>query len=104
MSSNNSSGGHVLDNFPFELSLAAKLVEVALLPALIGLVVGMYRGIEINHPGKLFKQFWKHFFSSNSCTQLQCKIKFERQHYDVYVKTMSQSYDRELQRQRCKFL
>jgi hypothetical protein len=43
---------HVLDNFTFEMVLAAKLVEAAILPLLAAFVVGMYRGIEINHPSK----------------------------------------------------
>jgi hypothetical protein len=44
---------HVLDNFPYEMGLAAKLVETAILPFLVGFAIGMYRGIEINHPGKI---------------------------------------------------
>jgi hypothetical protein len=43
---------HVLDNFPYEMGLASKLVEAAILPFLVAFVIGMYRGIEINHPGK----------------------------------------------------
>jgi hypothetical protein len=43
---------HVLDNFPYEMGLAAKLVETAILPFLVGFTIGMYQGIEINHPGE----------------------------------------------------
>jgi hypothetical protein len=43
---------HVLNNFPYEMGLAAKLVEAAILPFLVAFVIRMYQGIEINHPGK----------------------------------------------------
>ena len=50
MNSSNSSY-HVMDDFPDSLGFVSKSVEFLILPILAGFVVGMYRGIEIGHPG-----------------------------------------------------
>jgi hypothetical protein len=54
MNSSNSSE-HILDNLPYEMAVAVKSVECATVPFLLGAVIVMYRGIEINHPGNFFQ-------------------------------------------------
>jgi hypothetical protein len=55
MNTSNSSH-HLMDNFPAEMGLAIKSVEVFILPLYVGFLIGMFKGIEINHPGlKMFK-------------------------------------------------
>jgi hypothetical protein len=49
------SSKHFLDTFPYKMTLAVKAVECAILPFLVGFVIAMYKGIEINHPGIFFK-------------------------------------------------
>jgi hypothetical protein len=46
---------HFLDTFPYEMTLAVKAAECVVLPFLVGLVIAMYKGIEINHPGIFFR-------------------------------------------------
>jgi hypothetical protein len=50
MNSSNASANN-LDAFPYEMSVAVKAAECAVLPFLVGFAVTMYKGIEINHPG-----------------------------------------------------
>jgi hypothetical protein len=51
---NSNSSQHVMDNFPYEMGLVLKVVEFLICVLYFGFVVGMYRGIEINHPGLKF--------------------------------------------------
>jgi len=52
MNTNNSTQ-HILDDFPYEMQLASKVVECVILPLYIGFIIGMFKGVEINHPGMM---------------------------------------------------
>ena len=57
---------HVMDDFPDSLGYVSKLVEFLILQILAGFVVGMYRGIEIGHPG-----LKPRYLRNVSCLKLQ---------------------------------
>lgn len=42
---------HFLDLLPVEVTVSVKAIEFIVLPFSIAFVVGMYKGVEINHPG-----------------------------------------------------
>ena len=51
MASNNSSP-NLLDLLPPEVAVGIKSIEFLMLPFSLAFVVGMYKGVEINHPGE----------------------------------------------------
>ncbi len=58
MSSNNSSL-HIMDEFPEEMQLASKAVEFLILPLFLGYIIAMFKGVEINHPGRIKPDIWQ---------------------------------------------
>ena len=44
-----------LNEVPSEMQMFVKIMEFIQSLILLGSLIGMYRGIEINHPGKFFK-------------------------------------------------
>ena len=46
-----------LNEVPFEMQMFLKFIESFHALILLGSLIGMYRGIEINHPGKLEIQY-----------------------------------------------
>ncbi len=52
-----------MDDYPYELSTALKSVECLILPINIGFIIGMFKGIEINHPGLAHVLLLCHFRS-----------------------------------------
>ena len=44
-----------LNEVPYEMQMFVKIIEFIQTLILLGSLIGMYRGIEINHPGTFFK-------------------------------------------------
>jgi len=42
-----------MEEFPEEMQLASKSVEFLILPLFLGYIIGMFKGVEINHPGMI---------------------------------------------------